>query len=343
MKYFLNKIIFASSTHLIPEAAINKITPIKKKFKTGDLIFTEVQEVGDYDQIETKKGDLISIKKGDVLGLICSKRYATQAYHASLPQSPNKIQLVSLGGVAGTVIRENSVMQTPTKLSFVGLGAGEEKRALNTFQFVLSPPSNPKDHIIAQSKIILIVGSDMDVGKTNSAATIIEVLTKENYKIHAGKITGTSRFKDIFLFKKAGAQKILDFSWFGHPSTYGLSRKQLNSLFLNLFFHLSESQPDYIVLELADGLLQKETAELLLNIIKKNNVQLTIMNAKESISALEGVCLLKRWGYKNIAISGKVTNSRLAIGEVQDKENVPHFSSIKIDDFRKKYKTLLYL
>ena len=61
-----------------------------------------------------------------------------------------------------------------------------------------------------------------------------------------------------------GASEGLDFTNWGFPSTYLENEETLLNLFETLYREAEALEPDYIVMEIADGLLQRET-ELLLN------------------------------------------------------------------------------
>ena len=77
------------------------------------------------------------------------------------------------------------------------------------------------------------------------------------------KITGTGSGGDTWLLKDAGAHPVLDFTDAGLASTYLEPAWEIQRVFTTLVGHLTLATVDAIVLEIADGVLQAESAALL--------------------------------------------------------------------------------
>jgi len=121
-----------------------------------------------------------------------------------------------------------------------------------------------------------------------------------------------------------GAHYATDFSEFGYPSTYLLDKTSLLNLYQSLVNQAyQESGAEYIVMEIADGLLQRETAMLLENKAFRSTIYATLFSAGDSLGVLSGLQILEAWGIRPFAVSGLFTASDLLIREVQDRIRVP--------------------
>jgi hypothetical protein len=132
------------------------------------------------------------------------------------------------------------------------------------------------------------------------------------------KLTGTVFPKDAQLNLDLGADYVVDFSRFGFPSTYLCSEQTLLDLYqslLNLACQAAEAE--YVVLEIADGLLQRETALLLQNQAFLSTVHGVLLSCGDSLGVLSGLQLLKEWNCAPFAVSGLFTASELLVKEVK--------------------------
>ena len=163
----------------------------------------------------------------------------------------------------------------------------------------------------------------MDSGKTTTAAYLAHGLRKEGKKASYIKLTGTVYTKDADLAYDLGAEEALDFSHFGFPSTYLCEEEELLNLYESLLRKALEKQPEYVIIEVADGLFQRETKLLLNNQRFMQTVDRVILSGGDSLSAVHGLHTLQRWGITPIALSGMFTASPLLIKEVEAQTTVP--------------------
>ena len=113
----------------------------------------------------------------------------------------------------------------------------------------------------------------------------------------------------------AGASLALDFTDAGFPSTFRLTTAEVEGIFTTLTNYLAKTGVDVIILEVADGLYQEETAALLSSATFKKLVNSVIFAAGDAMGAMAGVEWLRRKGLPVVAISGLLTASPLAIIE----------------------------
>lgn len=142
--------------------------------------------------------------------------------------------------------------------------------------------------------------------------------------MNAGKATGTGAGNDADLYRDAGADNVVDFTDFGLASTYKLTFEQVKDVLFSMITELTHmDDPSVVVVEIADGIYQGETASLLAD----KDVQLITDNVLfacgEALSAAAGQDLLNRAGMPVTAISGKLTSAPLITAEAREVVDVP--------------------
>ena len=83
------------------------------------------------------------------------------------------------------------------------------------------------------------------------------------------------------------------------------------------------NEPDVVVIEIADGILQRETKMLLENKTFMSVVDHVVFSCGDSLSALSGVNVLREMNIFPTALSGLFTASPLLIDEVRKTVDVP--------------------
>jgi hypothetical protein len=144
--------------------------------------------------------------------------------------------------------------------------------------------------------------------------------------------TGTAAGKDARFFEACGARPVLDFTSAGYPSTYMLSLEELLGIYNSILGHLRAANPDYIILEIADGIFQRETRMMLGSELLPDSVDHVFFAASDSLSAEHGVRSMREYGLPVRAIAGSVTQSPLASREAEEAVGMPCMSIERIMD-----------
>jgi hypothetical protein len=250
---------YGFATHAVPFNAMAGLAPSTKSPRAGDLVAAEVLSIGKHNLIEDRTGISHHIFPGDRIISTFGNRYATDQYEGYVPErTPDEFDLLSVGGVCGHVVSQHTTMPSPTRLRFLGFVTDLQEQPLNSAQFGL-PRRTPN----GTCEVILVVGSSMNSGKTTTVGTLVRALSRAGLRVCAAKITGTAAGKDGRYFASCGAARVLDFTDVGYPSTYLLDLHELLDIFATLLAHLQDETPDYIVIEVADGIFQRETRMLL--------------------------------------------------------------------------------
>ncbi len=198
------------------------------------------------------------------------------------------------------------------RVAGVVLGASDD-RPVNLRSFARPRSPGPRK----DPRWVVVVGSAMDSGKTTACASLIHGLVESGLHVGAAKLTGTASSRDVGSFRDAGADPVLDFLDSGWPSTAGCTAAELLAIVEDLRSHLAAAKVDVAVLEIADGLLQSETRQLLTEILTVLDDPAVVLTVVESLAGVFGVEMLKEIGHRVVAVSGMVTNSPLAMREIE--------------------------
>ena len=98
--------------------------------------------------------------------------------------------------------------------------------------------------------------------------------------------------------------------------------------------HLAAKGCEVIVIEVADGLFQRETAELLESAVFRSRCGGLMFAAGDALGALAGVQHLEQQGFTVFAACGAMTASPLATREAMQVLGVPVVTSCKLSSGR---------
>jgi hypothetical protein len=296
--------------------------PLTYAPQIGDIVVAEVMSIGKHSTIENRDGVSTHIFPGDRVVVTFGNRYATDQYEGYVPTQPvAECDMLSVGGVCGEVVSRHASMGTPTRLRLLGAVCTQDEKALNLRTFGM-----PLRIDAGSGEIILVVGTSMNSGKTTTVGTLVRALSQAGLQVAAAKVTGTAAGKDGRFFASCGAQPVLDFIDAGYPSTYMLSLDELMNVYHNLISQLRATNPDYIVVEIADGIFQRETRMLLENPFFRETVDHVFFAATDSLAAECGARYIHRYGLPLRALAGVVTMSPLATREAEEATGMPCLS-----------------
>lgn len=318
----------------IPQYTLNTSIVQTHIMQAGDMAVFEVLELGKHENAQMVDGRNRAIFEGDHLVAAFADRYATSQFEGYVPNGPTPdgvYEILGAGGVIGMVKSKNWSLKDiePTRVKLVGYCCDDSGKVINTkfYQKERHPWRGE-----TPCKVILSIGSTMDSGKTTTAAFTARGLAKSGYKVGFVKLTGTCYTRDREFVLDCGAYTVADFSDLGFPSTYMCSKDEILDIYQTLLDRLASENLDYLVMEIADGLLQRETMFLLKDKAFMRTIHRTVFSCGDSLSAFHGVSLLKEWGIKVAAISGRFTMSPLLIQEVQQELDVPVYTITEVSN-----------
>lgn len=336
MEKIKSNCIIPSAAYSVPKSIIKQYAPSnRKRPEVGDLVFGEIHELGHHRTVESRSARIHTVNIGTRAIFVYGNRYAPDQYEGLVPDEYKEyVDLFSRGGVIGDVHNQNQLIGRASKVHVLGYVCKEDGTVINTRQHVLLKPKNEvRDK--PGAKLILCVGTSMNSGKTETAAACCYALTSMDQQVRAAKITGTASLKDILLMNDCGAEYIADFTYFGHPSTYLLELDQLLKMFNDFDLKYGNNPKNYLVIEFADGIFQRETAMLLKSQEVRNRISKLIFCAPDSSAVYGGLRVLKEeFDLQPDAISGLCSSSPLAMREIESFTNLPIIQSME-KDFRK--------
>lgn len=294
--------------------------------KSGDVALFEVVNIGKHTRIQSDQVRNKMIFTGDVVMLAFGNRYATAQLHGLVPDSPQEeYHILGQGGVCGVVnsFHKKFALKGPTTLKMIGYAVDKDDKVINT-KYHNTPIIPSEARSASERKILLSIGGAMDSGKTTTAGYLSRGLAKAGNKVSFIKLTGTAYSKDVDFVKDCGADTGYDFSYFGYPSTYMDTKEELLLLFDNLVAEADKSQPDYIVVEIADGILQRETNFLLQSSLM-DKIDGVVYSDSTSTGILAGLESLKKMNINPFGVCGAFVASPLMVQEVKDRSDINIF------------------
>jgi hypothetical protein len=326
--------LWPTAAKLLKTESAAFLSPSKAAPQFGDLALFQVMSVGEVSVLETASGDYPICNSSVFVGVF-SNRYALDVYEGVVPPRFRRtLHLMNAGGTVGLVTSQNAFVHNPTEVRCIGYLADVGMQTLNSL--LLAPKLNGCAKRDSKAKLILALGAGMNYGKTTGAAGVVYCLNATGRSVVAGKATGTARSKDIRLMESRGARRVADFTAWGYPATYMVGESELKAIFWSLYAKLTrELDPDYIVIELADGIRQPETNKLINDLEIQRAAHKVLFACGDTDAAISGVSYLNSLGYNDIVLSGTVSNSELGKKEVEHwLPGVPIFDSLRIPDPR---------
>lgn len=293
----------------------------------GDLALFRVAELGYHTSITTADQRKLRIYEGDLLVGVFGHRYATDAYEARV-QGLDDVSLLTAGGMVGTILSRHHEMGRPTRLSFLGYVADAEGLRVN----LKAEQRRPVGPTPPTRNLLVVVGTGMNAGKTTTVARLVHALTGRGLRVAACKLTGSVSNRDPDEMRAAGAVTVRDFSDYGFPSTYLATEPELEELAASLLTDTARVHPDVTVMEIADGILERETAMILQDPLFRRHVRGLLLAADSALGALAAVERLTAWGYEVLAVSGAITSAPLYVEEFRGASSVPVASSAGDDE-----------
>lgn len=289
--------------------------------RAGQLVVARVVSIGRHRHLESPVSRRQLLYPGQEVLLAYGSRYAPDQFLARVPADLSPCHLVAAGGVAGEVLSMHSSIQGPTLIEPVGLLADDDG-VLDLLRFAAHRGGVPR--VPARRRpVIAVLGTSMSSGKSTTLASLVNGLSRSGSVVGAGKVTGTGAGNDPHGFRDAGAARVLDFTDFGRPTTFGLDDAAVADLLVSMVATLEEDGPDVVLVEIADGLYQQETRRLLESAEFRSVVDGVVFAAQDALGAASGVARLTALGQRVIGVSGLVTASPLSAAEAAAGLGVP--------------------
>ncbi len=300
----------AFTTRRVEVGAMRTLLTGDRQPQAGDLVLARVRAIGQHKRVQLSMGRPADLFENDTVIVAFGNRYAPDQFEAEVPPNLDVCHLAAAGGLAAQVLSQHGAMAPPTVLEPLGLIGDGWGLPLNLRDFAL-PALTGKVAV----PVVAVVGTCMNSGKTTAAANLIHGLHRAGHRVGAAKVTGTGAPADVSLMADAGAAAVLDFTDAGHASTYRVELPELEAILSTLIGHLQAQEVSAIVIEVADGLYQRETAQLLESDRFRASISGVLMAAQDSLGAAAGVAWLRERRLPVLGVTGLLTRSPLASRE----------------------------
>ena len=324
--------ILPSSAFTIARKQIRSYSHLDRPPQVGDLAYGSVRYIGQHSSLENKEGRIHVVNDGSKAVFVFGNRYAPDYYEGTVPEEPvDRVDLLARSGLVGIAQCKNSNIKDPTRVRLLGYVCDEAGKVLNTRDFPLIRPKK-REKGPRRARMVLVVGTSMNSGKSMAAAAACWALSTAGHTVRASKVTGTASLKDILLMEDSGASPVADFTYLGYPSTYLLAEDELLRIFNQLDLKYANNPKNYWVVEIADGLLQRETAMLLESDDVRSRIHRLIFCASDAFGAIGGLRVLRdHFDLTPDAVSGVCSSSPLSLRELETFTDTPVFNNIQRD------------
>jgi hypothetical protein len=282
---------FAYTTRRVAMESVATLLPAARHLKTGDVVLARVEKLGQHDHLELPNGRRALLYRGDEIVVSFGNRYAPDQFEAVVPETLAACHLVAAGGIAARMLQKHSRMHNPTEILPLGLLGDAEGRRVNLSRWGLA--SSRPDPAAPRPRVVVVAGTSMNSGKTTTISCLTRGLIGLGYRVAAAKLTGTGAGGDHWHMADAGADPAMDFIDAGYASTYLLPGRELEEVVGTQLAHLFRSGADFVLLEISDGVLEPETARLLVSPAFRPFFDVIVFTAGDSMGAAAGAAWLR--------------------------------------------------
>jgi molybdopterin-guanine dinucleotide biosynthesis protein len=317
----------AFATRRVNHADIALLDEAASGLLPGDLVLARVDAVGHHTKIELPDGRRATLFPGDEVMLACGARYAPDQFEADSPDEVGPANLAAAGGIAGIVQLSHDRMKPATEITVIGALCTRSGVRMNLADYSVRTPARD-----VALPVIAVCGTSMNSGKTHTAASLVRGFSQTGRRVAAIKATGTGAGGDLWLFRDSGAAYVADFTDAGFATTYRAPVEDIAAGVRRLVAEAQDTGADMVVMEVADGLRQEETAQIMRSAEFRAMLSGVVFAAGDAMGAEAGVAWLNRAGLNVRAVSGVMTRSPLAIREFQSVSELPCLTSAELCD-----------
>ncbi|MGF1554473.1 MAG: hypothetical protein ACFBWO_18515 [Paracoccaceae bacterium] len=302
---------WAFATRRVAREVCTRLVEAVANARSGDLVLARVEALGSHQRLQLPTGRPSQLHPGDLVVVVCGDRYAPDQFEGDATLSPGRADLLAAGGVVGRMRQRHQRMSLPTRLAPLGLVARDDGHVVNVADHAL-PPAAPAGR---GPVVVAVAGASMNAGKTVAGSSLAHGLARAGWRVAAVKATGTAAFNDYNAYVDAGPMWVGDFTDAGMVSTYRQPLARIEEGVGRLLDHAAALGAEVAVVELADGILQAETAALLRSPRFRERLGGCLLAVPDALSVLGGAAALEAMALEPAAVTGTISCSPLASAE----------------------------
>ncbi|MEL7462654.1 MAG: DUF1611 domain-containing protein [Pseudomonadota bacterium] len=318
---------WAFSTRRVDRAAAAGLSRDFASAVSGDLVLGRIVSIAQHAGVQLAEGRRSLLYPGDLVVAACGARYAPDQFEGVAEINAQGAHMLAGGGCVGRMIHRNEKVKPPTKLIPLGLITDAAGATINIADYAL-PPSGAAPSI----PVIGVFGASMNSGKTTATAALAYGLRRAGWSVAAMKGTGTGAFGDFHKYEDTGARYVGDFTDAGMVSTYKTPLDRVKAGVRDLFAAAARERADVAVLEIADGVFQRETAALLADAEFRSWFAGAIFACGDPLAAAGGVGAMADHGLRPAALTGVLSCSPMSAAEAVEATGVRVLSKSQLED-----------
>lgn len=299
-----------------------------QRASAGQLILGRVISLGQHRRVQLASGRHAQIYPGDLVVMPCGARYAPDQFEGLAEISADGCDMLAGGGCLGRAIAAHDKMKAPTRVHPLGRLLDASGKVLTVADYALPVPAVQMPLL----PVIAVVGTSMNSGKTTAAVALTRGLTQAGWHVGAIKATGTGSFGDFNEYVDTGARYVGDFTDAGMVTTYLEPLDRIKAGILSLTAAARAAGAGIVVMEIADGLFQKETAALLADAETRSWFSGLLFACGDGVAALGGVAELARNGLHPLAMTGLLSCSPMLTREAERATGFPVITRDRLMD-----------
>lgn len=303
---------WAFSTRRVDQTQAHALDTDFAATRPGDLILGQLLSIGQHQRIQLSVGRPSTLYPGDLVVLPCGARYAPDQFEGIAEIDPEGCDMLAGGGCLGRMLERNARIKAPTRIKPLGRIMNARGQALNVADFAL-----PRAAGRSTLPVIAVLGAAMNSGKTTATVALSHGLTRAGCRVATIKATGTGAFGDYNDYVDAGTHVVADFTDAGMVTTYLEPLERIKQGIDDLLWYGQRSGAGIAIMEVADGLFQKETAALIADEMFQERVAGVVFACGDALAAAGGVAELARLGLEPVALTGMLSCSPMASAEAQ--------------------------
>jgi len=306
----------------------------KIKCEDGAVIVGEVLvEKRIYNQLELPSGRFAALHKGDIIVVALGNRRALKGFVGDVPTKlkvGDIIQVLNLGGVAGICTSENyHQVGHALKIRVLGSVTDKNNEPESIKRVTLFKPATK---IMTDVPIIVVSGTCMEVGKTTTACEIINSIFHKGMLVCAAKVAGVAAMKDTLAMEDYGAYKSVSIIDAGFTSTASSPKGSLE-ITKGAINYLSKENPDYIVVELGDGVFgEYGVQEILADEDFEKHIWGHVGCAHDPMGAVKLAETCQKLGAPLDLIAGPVSDNSVGVNFIEQHLKIGAFNSLSNGD-----------
>jgi len=243
------------------EKAFETTSLERTRWQTGDYIVGRVLDISGLHAIELPNGRMMEAMEGDlVIGALGARAATLEAVGDWHAMTDGNFSALTPAGLMGRLTSRSPFLSPLMRLEYLShLCRDGEKLTMRA-----ANDKVPKQELT--TPIIMIFGTSMSAGKTQSGRQIVRLLKQQGLKVVGVKFTGAARYRDVLSFHDAGADAVFDFVDMGLPSTVcdtDVFRAALDTL----LSRIAQLQADVIVAEAGASPLEPYNGKTTLDLL----------------------------------------------------------------------------